>query len=301
MKKKCIIISGPTAVGKTALGIEVARHFSTSIISADSRQCYRELNIGVAKPSETELNLVKHYFINSHSIHDNINAADFEKYALNAVEEIFSKTDIALMVGGTGLYTRAFQQGLDDIPQVPENIRKQLNDQFEKHGIEWLSNQLKTEDPGFYSSGEIHNPQRMLRALEVKIFTGKSIKSFQRNTKATRDFDCINISINLPRNELYQRINSRVDNMIEQGLVEEVAALIPYKNLNALQTVGYRELFDHFEQLINLEEAITKIKQNTRHYAKRQITWLTHQLPEAHTFAPNAQSVISFIESIVRN
>jgi tRNA dimethylallyltransferase len=301
MRKKCIIISGPTAVGKTVLGIEVARHFSTSIISADSRQCYRELNIGVAKPSETELNLVKHYFINSHSMHDNINAADFEKYALNAVEEIFSKTDIALMVGGTGLYTRAFQQGLDDIPQVPENIRKQLNDQFEKHGIEWLSNQLKTEDPDFYSSGEIHNPQRMLRALEVKVFTGKSIKSFQRKTKATRDFDCINISINLPRKELYLRINSRVDNMIEQGLVEEVAALIPYKNLNALQTVGYRELFDHFEQLITLEEAVVKIKQNTRHYAKRQITWLTHQLPEAHTFAPDAQSVISFIESIVRS
>ena len=283
------------------MGIEVARHFSTSIISADSRQCYRELNIGVAKPSETELNLVKHYFINSHSMHDNINAADFEKYALNAVEEIFSKTDIALMVGGTGLYTRAFQQGLDDIPQVPENIRKQLNDQFEKYGIEWLANQLKTVDPDFYSSGEIHNPQRMLRALEVKVFTGKSIKSFQRKTKATRDFDCINISINLPRKELYLRINSRVDNMIEQGLIQEVAALIPYKNLNALQTVGYRELFDHFEQLITLEEAITKIKQNTRHYAKRQITWLTHQLPEAHKFAPDAQSVISFIESIVRS
>ncbi len=301
MRKKCIIISGPTAVGKTALGIEVARHFSTSIISADSRQCYRELNIGVAKPTQSELQSVKHYFINSHSIHNNINAADFEKYALHAVEEIFTTSDIALMVGGTGLYTKAFQYGLDQIPQVPDDIRTQLNDDFEKFGLEWLIDELKTKDPAFYNNGEIKNPQRMLRALEVKMFTGKSIRTFQRNTKATRDFDCINITINLERKELYQRINGRVDNMIEQGLAEEVAALIPYKNLNALQTVGYRELFDHFEQLLTLGEAIEKIKQNTRHYAKRQITWLSHQLPDAHAFAPDPQSVISFIESIVRN
>jgi tRNA dimethylallyltransferase len=299
MRKKCIIISGPTAVGKTALGIEVARHFSTSIISADSRQCYRELNIGVAKPTESELQSVKHYFINSHSIHNNINAADFEKYALHAVEEIFTTSDIALMIGGTGLYTKAFQYGLDQIPQVPDDIRTQLNDDFEKFGLEWLIDELKTEDPEFYNNGEIKNPQRMLRALEVKMFTGKSIRTFQLNTKATRDFDCINITINLERNELYQRINCRVDNMIEQGLAEEVAALISYKNLNALQTVGYRELFDHFEQLLTLGEAIEKIKQNTRHYAKRQITWLSHQLSEAHAFAPDPQSVISFIESIV--
>lgn len=299
MRKKCFLISGPTAVGKTALGIEVARHFSTSIISSDSRQCFKELNIGVAKPTTSELQLVKHYFINSHSIHDNINAADFEKYALHAVEEIFKTSDIALLVGGTGLYTKAFQFGLDQIPQVPEEVRTQLNEAFEKFGLEWLVHELKTKDPEFYQNGEVHNPQRMLRALEVKMFTGKSIRSFQQNTKATRAFDCINLTINLDRDLLYQRINTRVDLMIEQGLVEEVAALIPYKDLNALQTVGYRELFDYFEKLTSLDEAIAKIKQNTRHYAKRQITWHTHQLPDAHGFAPDASSVISFIESIL--
>ena len=299
MKKKCIIISGPTAVGKTALSVDVATHFSTSIISADSRQCYKELNIGVAKPTAVELQNIHHYFINSHSIQENINAADFEKYALSAVEEIFQKSDIALMVGGTGLYIKAFQQGLDPIPQVPAEVRNDIIQNFEQLGIEWLVNQIKNVDPEFYATGELHNPQRMMRTLEVKIFTGKSIRSFQINNPVQRDFECINITVNLPRAELYNRINSRVDAMVSQGLVDEVSNLIPYKQLNALQTVGYKELFDYFNQLSTLEEAILKIKQKTRHYAKRQVTWLSHQLPESKMLPPDSNLVIPYMESIL--
>lgn len=299
MKKKCIIISGPTAVGKTALGIDVASYFNTSVISADSRQCFRELNIGVAKPNAEQLNKVHHYFINSHSIQDNINAADFEKYALSAVEELFQKSAVALMVGGTGLYIKAFQQGLDQIPQVPADIRKSIIQQFEQFGMDWLVNQIKNTDPEFYASGELQNPQRMMRALEVITFTGRSIRSFQTKNLVHRDFECINITVALPRSELYNRINTRVDEMVGEGLVDEVSQLIPYRQLNALQTVGYREIFDYLDQTTTLNEAIQKIKQNTRHYAKRQITWLSHQLPESIILPPESNVVIPFIESLL--
>ena len=273
MMKTCIIIAGPTAVGKTSIALAIARHFSTAIISADSRQCFTELNIGVAKPAASELREVPHYFINSHSINDNISAADFEIYALDAVENIFLKNDIAVMVGGTGLYIKAFCGGMDAIPAIDPHIRNIIVTGYNNNGIEWLRDQVKKTDHNYFIKGETENPQRMMRALEVKLSTGKTITSFQSGKKKQRDFNTITIGLELPREVLYQRINTRVDNMMQAGLLEEVKKLIPYKQLNALQTVGYRELFDHVEGKYSLDKAVELIKQNTRNYAKRQMTW----------------------------
>ena len=273
MNKTVIIIAGPTASGKTALAMLLAQHFSTQIISADSRQCYKELNIGVAKPSATELSLVHHYFINSHSITDVVSAADYEKYALSSVQEIFEKNDVAIMVGGTGLYIKAFCEGLDDIPAIDEAVRKTIVTNYNNGGIEWLQQEVKKQDPDYYIQGEIFNPQRMMRALEVKFSTGQSITNFQRNQKKARPFNIIKAGLEWPRPALYDRINKRVDDMIEQGLEAEVKELMPFKHLNALQTVGYRELFDFNDGMISRDKAIEMIKQNTRHYAKRQMTW----------------------------
>jgi len=272
-KKTCIIISGPTAVGKTSYGIELALKYNTQIISADSRQCFKELNIGVAKPSKKQLGKVKHYFIDSHSIHEEINVKIFEEYALKAVEEIFKNNDVAVMVGGTGLYIKAFAEGLDEIPEVNETIRKKINEEYSAHGIDWLRGEIKLNDPDFFSKGEMQNPQRMLRALEVKLSTGKSILNFHSQKKIKRDFEIRNILLELPREQLYKNINHRVDEMMQAGLLKEAENLFSFKNLNALQTVGYKELFDFFEEKYSLEKAVEEIKKNTRHYAKRQMTW----------------------------
>jgi len=272
-KKTCIIVSGPTAVGKTNYGIELALKYNSSIISADSRQCFKELNIGVAKPSKEQLEKVPHYFINSHSIHDEVDVKVFEAYALNAAGKIFENNDTVIMVGGTGLYIKAFTDGLDDIPGVDENIRQKINEQYKIHGFEWLHDEIRKEDPGFFSNGEMQNPQRMLRALEVKLSTGTSILDFHSGKKEKRDFEIKNILLELPREQLYDNINHRVDKMMEDGLLKEAEEFFPVRHLNALQTVGYKELFDYFEGKISLEKAVDDIKKNTRHYAKRQMTW----------------------------
>lgn len=271
--KTCIVIVGPTAIGKTTFAIEVAKYFNTQIISADSRQCYKELTIGVAKPSLQELNEVPHYFINSHSIHDDVNAGVFENYALQKAAEIFDVNDIAVMVGGTGLYVKTFCQGIDNIPIIPLTIRAEINEQYLQNGLAWLQQQIEKLDPQYFAKGEIQNPQRLMRALEVVQFTGQSIMQFQQQQKKQRDFTIVKIGLQMPRENLYSRINNRVDAMMNDGLLEEVKNLLPYKNLNALKTVGYNELFDYLENKISLQKAIELIKQNTRHYAKRQITW----------------------------
>jgi tRNA dimethylallyltransferase len=273
MNKTCIIVAGPTAVGKTAVALHLAQLFSTTIISSDSRQCYRELNIGVAKPEPAELEAVHHDFINSHSILESLNAADFEKYALTSVEKIFQKSDIAIMVGGTGLYIKAFCEGLDKIPEVPAVIREQIIQDYKTNGIDWLTQMLQEKDADYSANGNMQNPQRMMRALEIISFTGNSILSYQTHQKEKRDFKIIKIGLELPRPELYERINSRVDKMIADGLIQEASTLQSYQHLNALQTVGYSELFDYFNGKISKEKAIEMIKQNTRHYAKRQMTW----------------------------
>lgn len=273
MKKTCIIIVGPTAVGKTTLAIQLAQHFSTDIISADSRQCFKELNIGVAKPSALELQLVKHYFINSHSIKDTLNAAVFEQYALAKAKQIFTTHDIAVMLGGTGLYVKTFVDGIDEVPVIEPAIREQIVADYEWEGLEWLQKEVEKNDPLYFEKGEIKNPQRLMRALEVKLSTGKSIIEFQTQQKQSRDFNIIKIGLEMPREALNKKINSRVDEMMKNGLLNEVKTLVPYKNLNALQTVGYRELFGHLIGDLSLEDAIEAIKINTRQYAKRQMTW----------------------------
>ncbi len=273
MKKTCIVIVGPTAVGKTAFALQVAQHFNTQIISADSRQCFKELSIGVAKPSLQELESFPHYFINSHSIADEVNAGVFEKYALQKADEIFANNNIAVVVGGTGLYVKTFCQGIDNIPSIPLEIRNKLTNDYLQNGLSWLQQEVEKLDPQYYAKGEIQNPQRLLRALEVVEFTGLSIIEFQQQKKVDRNFNSIKIGLQLPREDLYSRINNRVDEMINEGLLKEVEKLLPYKDLNALQTVGYTELFNYFENKISLDRAIELIKQNTRHYAKRQLTW----------------------------
>ncbi len=273
LTKTCIIIAGPTAVGKTSMAIAVAAHFKTAIISADSRQCYKELNIGVAKPSAAQLAAVKHYFINSHAVTEEVNARVFEQYALNAVNEIFLTNDIAVLTGGTGLYIRAFCEGMDEIPAIPPPLRQQITVQYNIDGLAWLQNEIKEKDPSWYAEGDTQNPQRMMRALEVFLATGQSILSFRTAKGIKRNFNIIKTGLTLPRAQLYQQINTRTDQMIEDGLEEEVKSLIGYRQLNALQTVGYRELFGCLDDSIGLQDAIELIKKNTRQYAKRQLTW----------------------------
>ena len=220
-----------------------------------------------------ELNAVHHYFINSHSIHEDVNAMSFEQYALQSVERIFEKNASVVMVGGTGLYVKAFCEGLDEMPKVDEFIRKQIQQQYAVKGLEWLQEELKKKDPAFWQTAEQQNPHRLMRALEVWESTGRSITSFHQHSKTERPFNIIKIGLVLPKEELYNNINARVDGMIEQGLLEEARSLLPYRSLNALQTVGYKELFDYFDEKIALQKAIEEIKRNTRHYAKRQMTW----------------------------
>ena len=293
--KTCIIIVGPTAVGKTALAIQVAQHFSTEIISADSRQCFKELNLGVAKPSAEELQLVKHYFINSHSIKDTLNAAIFEQYALGKAKEIFKQHDIAVMVGGTGLYIKTFADGIDEVPIINPSIREQIIADFEWEGLEWLQKEVATKDPLYFEKGETKNPQRLMRALEVKLSTGKSIIEFQTQQKRNRDFNIIRIGLEIPKEELHKKINSRVDAMMHNGLLEEVKSLVPYKDLNALQTVGYRELFGHLIGDLTLIDAVEAIKINTRQYAKRQLTWFKKD-EEVNWCAPDIEQVMELIK-----
>jgi tRNA dimethylallyltransferase len=301
MNKTVIFITGPTASGKTPMAISLAKHFGCSIISADSRQCFKELTIGVAKPTVEELNIVPHYFINTHSIHEAITAATFETYALEKADELFQSNNVLILAGGTGLYIKAFLEGLDEIPPVDEIVRHQLNALYKLNGLKWLTDQIQLKDPLFASEGEMQNPQRMLRALEVLEATGRSILQFQTGTKKKRNFDVIRIGIELPREELYQRINNRVDVMMKQGLYEEAKELIPYQHLNSLQTVGYKELFDYFNGTITLDQAVNKIKQNTRHYAKRQLTWFKRD-DQINWFHPlKEEELLNFIMQKIKS
>ncbi|RFM29173.1 tRNA (adenosine(37)-N6)-dimethylallyltransferase MiaA [Deminuibacter soli] len=293
-----IIITGPTAVGKTALSLQLAQHFGTAIVSADSRQCFRELNIGVAKPEPHELALVPHYFINSHSIHDEVNAAVYEQYALQAVSEIFSTRPVAVMVGGTGLYVKAFCEGIDHIPPVPAEIHEAVIDLYQQNGLVFLQNELREKDPLFWETAEQQNPQRLMRALEVLYASGQSISSFRTAAKATRDFNIIKIGLDMPREQLYHRINLRVDLMMQAGLLEEAQDLLSFRHLNALQTVGYREFFDYFDGKITLPAAIEQLKTNTRHYAKRQLTWFKRDTT-INWFQPG-EAVIDAVEELLK-
>lgn len=272
-----LVMAGPTASGKTAASIELARHFDAPILSADSRQCYREMNIGVARPSPDELAAAPHYFIASHSIYEPVNAVSYADYALDLLDKLFARSPVVICVGGTGLYLKALLEGLDAIPAVPEAIRAEIVRNYESAGMDWLVNALHQEDPLFAVAGEMQNPHRMMRALEVMRATGRSIRSFHSQSTVARKFDALKFSLDPDRSWLYERINHRVDIMMQEGLLEEVKSLYPDKHLAALQTVGYQELFDYLDGRISLEQAITDIKTHTRNYAKRQLTWFRKQ------------------------
>ena len=272
-KKTLVVVVGPTAVGKTATAILLAQHFNTEILSADSRQFYREMSIGTAKPDAEELAAAPHHFINSHSIADEYSAGDFERDALNLLDDLFSKKDTVIMVGGSGLFVRAVCEGLDDLPKAPEGIREALNKAFEEKGLEPLKARLKELDPAYYAVADIDNPQRVIRALEVYEATRKPMSFYQKKEQSSRPFQVVTIGLNMDRAKLYERINLRVDNMRAAGLIDEVKSLEPYRHKPALLTVGYSEIFDYFDGHLSLEEAIDQIKQNSRRYAKRQITW----------------------------
>jgi tRNA dimethylallyltransferase len=299
--KTVVVIAGPTGVGKTAVAIEIARHFNAEIISADSRQCYREMNIGVARPSPAELLAVRHHFIATHSILDEVTAAMFEDYALELCAELFRQKNVIVMAGGTGLYLKAFCDGLDDIPDVPSQIREIIVQKYNAGGMNWLIEEIKEKDPLFYTEGETQNPQRMMRALEVMEATGQSILQFHKGKKVKRSFNTVKIGLELPKSDLHQRINHRVDKMIASGLVNEVKGLMQHKRLNALQTVGYQEILDHLENKLTLEEAIDKIKIHTRQYAKRQMTWFKRDNEMIWLAPGNTSLIISKIKECAGN
>jgi len=293
--KTLIVIVGPTAIGKTALAIEVAKYFNTEIISADSRQFYREMEIGTAKPNAKELLAAKHHFINSHSVNELFSTGDFELEALKTIEQIFEQHDVAIMVGGSGLYINAVVNGLDEMPEINLQIREKLNLQFEEEGISAIQNQLKEYDPEYFEKVDQNNPQRMIRGLEVFLSTGQKLSSMLSATKKQRPFEIIKIGLNTDRAKLYGQINNRVDKMVENGLVEEVRSLIFFRKNNALNTVGYSEIFDYFDETISLNDAISAIKQNTRRFAKRQLTWFRRD-EEINWFEPNqTEQVLNLI------
>ncbi len=271
--KTLVSVCGPTAIGKTALSIDLAKEFNTEIVSCDSRQFFKELKIGTAPPSQKELAEIPHHFIHHLSIFDFYSVGDFERDALKKIASLFKHHDIVVMVGGSGLYEKAVTEGLDNFPEVDFKIREQLNHQFKTEGIKPLQEQLKKKDPSFFKDIDHQNPKRLIRALEVCIATGKPYSSFRKNTSKKRDFNVVKIGLNLDREIVYKNINSRVDSMMEKGLLDETKQLYPHRELNALQTVGYREFFKFFEGAYDLDFAIEEVKKNTRRFAKRQLTW----------------------------
>ena len=268
-----IVVLGPTAIGKTALSIKIANYYNSDILSADSRQFYNEMQVGTAVPEPEELEAANHHFIQNRSIFENYNVGDFEVDALNCLHTLFEKHHIQVMVGGSGLYLNAVVNGLDNFPKVDGKIRDELNARLASEGLESLQNQLKELDELSYHDIAIDNPQRLIRALEICIGTNQPYSSFKTNSKKERNFETIKIGLTADRDILYDRINRRVDVMIQNGLLEEAKALLPHKNLNALQTVGYRELFAYFEGNTDKDFAVSEIKKNTRRFAKRQLTW----------------------------
>ncbi len=272
--KTLIAVSGPTAIGKTALAIKLASYFNTEIISADSRQFYKEMTIGTAVPDKDELTAAPHHFIQHKSIHEAYNVGDYEKDVLEKIDLLFQKHDIVILVGGSGLYVKSVLEGLDEFPEIDPEIRKELQKTYEQEGISALQQLLLKHDALYYQKVDKQNPQRLIRALEVCIQTNRPYSSFLNKNRDNRSFNYLHLALNAPREVIYERINVRVEKMMAQGLLQEARKLYRYKELNALQTVGYKELFQYFDGKISLDFAISEIKKNSRRYAKRQLTWL---------------------------
>ncbi len=290
-KPLLVIISGPTAVGKTDLTIELAKFFDTEIISADSRQFYKELEIATAKPSRKQLSEVNHHFINSLSIHQKYDVIDFENDSLAIIGKLFKTKNIVLVSGGSGLFIRVLCEGLDPLPEVPDIVRAIINQEYEAGGLDSLQKELAQADPEYYAEVDINNPQRVIRAIEIIRTTGQKFSSFRKKKKVERPFRVLKIVLNRDREELYERINMRVDMMFEQGLLDEAKELLSFKDLNALQTVGYSELFPALQGEYSIEEADRLIKRNSRRYAKRQLTWFKKE-QDSHWFHPDQKEEI---------
>lgn len=296
MKKTLVVMAGPTAVGKTSCGIEVAKHFGTEIISADSRQIYRETTIGTAVPSPGELALVKHHFIQTVSVEEPYNASIYETQVLGKLEQLFKVHDMVLLVGGSGLYIDAVCQGIDDLPQADPRLREELLERYKKEGLESLTRELKSLDPVSYEKVDLKNHMRVLKALEVSIQTGKPYSTFLSATKKERPFDILRIALDLEREILYNRINRRVELMMEAGLLEEVRQLQHLKGYTSMKTVGYRELFRVLDGELTLDRAVDLIKRNTRKFARKQLTWFRKE-NRYQWFTPgNCKEIIGWIE-----
>lgn len=293
-----VVIAGPTASGKTAAAIEVARHFDTVVVSADSRQFYREMSIGTAKPSADELAAVRHYFIDTLSITESYTSGKYEKQARDLLAELFKTRKVVILAGGSGLFIKAVCEGFDEFPDIDPLIRQRLNHELETQGLPYLQEKLKAADPDYYAQADINNPQRVARALEVFEGAGKPFSSFRTSAVNKRPFSILKFGLDLPREVLYNRINTRVDIMLKEGLVEEVKSLLPYRHLNALNTVGYTELFDYFDGKTDLPTAIELIKQNTRRFAKRQITWFGRDKEIVWVDAKDGKAAEKIIEKI---
>jgi tRNA dimethylallyltransferase len=299
--KFLLVIAGPTAVGKTELSIRLAKHFNAEILSADSRQMFREMSIGTAKPGTDELSQAKHHFIDHISIHDPYTAGTFEKEALEKLDSIFHKNDVAILCGGSGLYIDAVCNGFDEGLMSDAILKKKIKDLYAEKGMAWLQEEVKKKDPEYFSSADIKNPHRLMRALEVIKLSGKPYSSFRQNEKQTRGFTIIKILVNEDREKLYEKINRRVDKMFEKGLLKEVESLYPHRHLNALNTVGYKELFDYIEGKCSLEKANDLIKQHTRNYAKRQLTWFRKDT-SYEVFEPSDfDKIRSYVEIILEH
>jgi tRNA dimethylallyltransferase len=310
MTNYLITIIGPTAIGKTALSIALAKHYGCDILSCDSRQFYKEMRIGTAVPTVAELQAAPHHFIQNKSIFESYSVGDFEQEAIAKLDELFLKNNVQIMVGGSGLYVDAVLKGFDDFPEIAENVRRQINTDFEQFGITYLQQELKKSDPDYFQKltvknpQTLQNPQRMKRFVEVCLGTGKPYSSFIGQKKNSRNFTPIIIGLEAERDLMYDRINQRVDLMIQEGLLAEAEKLYPNKSLNALQTVGYRELFDYFDGTTTLDFAIEEIKKNTRRFAKRQITWFKRtENAKWFDYQTDRSTIIEYIESqfVIRN
>lgn len=294
-KKNLVVIVGPTGIGKTDLSIEIAQELNTEIISCDSRQMYKELKIGTATPTAQQLNTVKHHFIGNLSIHDYYNAAQFETEAIKKIEELFVNKNYVVMTGGSGLYADAVTKGIDELPTISEDIRQKLLNELKEKGLDKLQEKLKSIDPEYYKIADLNNSKRVLKALEVHEMTGKKYSELRTQTIKKRNFDIKQIGLTMDREKLYDRINLRVDMMIEQGLIDEVREFLPYKEYNSLNTVGYKELFGYFCNEYDLNEAIRLIKRNSRRYAKRQISWFNRDKSIRWFGTSDKKEIIDFI------
>lgn len=300
MHPTLVVITGPTAVGKTALCVEIAKHFNTHIISADSRQFFKELSIGTAKPTIEEMQGVIHHFVDSHSIKQTYNATNFENDVLTLLEKLFKTKPILILTGGSGLYIDAVCNGFDDdIPEGNEQLRNELEELFNKYGIEILQEKLKQLDPDFYNTIDLNNVKRLYRAIEVCTLSPKSYTSLRVGKTKKRPFNIIKIALNRDKEELYNRINLRVDMMMQNGLLDEVKNVLPFKNHNALKTVGYTELFNYLDEKLTLEEAVEKIKVNTRHYAKKQLSWFNKSNDYTWFHPSNHEDILRHIVSVI--